>query len=350
MIPIIIVNWNGIEDTKECVSSVLELKGIEYKIFLVDNGSQEEEVLELQALYSKHPKISLHTNPNNLGFSKAHIKIYFDELSGLDTKYIALLNNDTAIEPNWLSELVELAEKKKADMISSKMISYFERDLIDNTGHLMLNTGEILPIGHGENIENHESIIENFGPCAGACLYSKKMIDEIGFFDSYFTTGYEDAEFGLRAMVAGYKSVYAPEAIVYHKKGQSVKKVFNFEYSTMIQTSILYSFFKNVPTINILLALPFIFVKNVLLFIVNILWWRKKFLMVQLKSWVTILNVIRTILIKRKEAKSKQKNRISTFEFIKRTKFFFFFDLKRFWRIFIKRESSAIDQYGHQEN
>lgn len=348
MIPIIIVNWNGIEDTKECVSSVLELKGTEYKIYLIDNGSNEEEVIALQSLYSDHPKISLHTNMNNIGFSKAHIKIYYEELEDQNFEYIALLNNDTSIESNWLTELVKIAKLENADLVSSKMISYFERDTIDNTGHIMLNTGEILPIGHGENIENHNSVIENFGPCAGACLYSKKMIDEIGFFDSYFTTGYEDAEYGLRAIIAGYKSVYAPKAIVYHKKGQSVKKVFNFEYSTMIQTSILYSFFKNVPTINILLALPHLLIKNVILFIVNILWWRKKFLMVQLKSWVTILNVIRTILIKRKEAKSKQKNRISTIEFIKRTKFFFFFDLKRFWRIFIKREASSIDQYGHQ--
>jgi len=345
MIPIIIVNWNGIEDTKECISSVLELEGIQFKIFLVDNGSSEQQVEELQLLYSDHPKISLHLNASNIGFSKAHIKIYEEVLEEQDFAYIALLNNDTIIDSNWLSALVSTAENENADLISSKMISFFNRDLIDNTGHKMLNTGEILPIGHGELITEHDAPIENLGPCAGACLYSKKMIDEIGFFDPYFSTGYEDAEFGLRAVVAGYKAVYAPKAIVYHKMGQSIKKIFNFEYSAMIQTSILYSYFKNIPTLKLILDLPFIILKTILMVIINIVFWRIKYLKVLVKSWVTILNSSRTISIKRKQTAKIRKKQISTLDLFRKTEFFLAFDLKRFYRIIIKREESSIDNY-----
>ena len=344
-IPIIIVNWNGIKDTEECIESVLQIDDIDFMVYLIDNASEEEQQIKLKSLYQDNPKISLHFNTSNIGFSKAHIKIFEEELAQLDCDYIALLNNDTAIEKNWLSELVELAEAKNAHLVSSKMISYYNRNLIDNTGHKMLNTGEILPIGHGEPIEDHNKEFENIGPCAGACLYSKKMIDEIGFFDPYFSTGYEDAEFGLRATIAGYKSIYAPKAIVYHKMGNSVRKIFNFHYTTMIQTSILYSYFKNVPLLNIILSLPFILIKNVLLFIVNIIFLRSKYLKVQIKSWVFILNSAKTISIKRKEISKLHKRRISPLTFLMKTKFFLFFDIKRFWNIFILKRPSAIDSY-----
>lgn len=345
MIPIIIVNWNGIGDTKECIASVQQLEGIDYQIHLIDNGSEEEQVEELVKLYGNDDGVSLHLYPSNIGFAKAHIKIYEEVLSEESCQYIALLNNDTIVDPNWLTEMVQLAEKESAHLISSKMISYFNRELVDNTGHKMLNTGEILPIGHGEHIDNHAQKIENLGSCAGACLYSKKMIEEIGFFDSYFSTGYEDAEFGLRAIIAGYKAVYAPNALVYHKMGQSIKKIFNFEYSAMIQTSILYSYFKNIPTLKLLLDIPFIILKNILMVIINILFWRIKYLKVQIKSWVTILSSFRTIRLKRKETRALRKRSISTLELFRRTEFFLAFDIKRFYRIIIKKEESAIDNY-----
>jgi len=344
-VPIIIVNWNGFEDTKECIESVLQLTDVDFKVYLVDNGSAENQVNALERLCKDKPQISLHLNSSNIGFSKAHIKIYKEELAQLNCKYIALLNNDTIVEKNWLSELIKVAENRNADLISSKMISYFDRDTIDNTGHKMLNTGEIIPIGHGEPVSMHNKEIENLGPCAGACLYSNKMIEEIGFFDPFFSTGYEDAEFGLRAILSGHKSIYAPNAIVYHKMGQSIKKIFNFEYTTMIQTSILYSYFKNAPRLKLLIDLPFIILKHFLLFILNILFWRIRYLKVQLKAWVTIFNLAKTISIKRKKVRKLRKNPISSLEFNRRTDFFLWFDLKRFWRIFIKREASALDTY-----
>jgi len=345
MIPIIIVNWNGFDDTKECIESVLQLTDVNFKIYLVDNASAENQVNALVRFCKDKPEISLHLNDANIGFSKAHIKIYNEELIDLPCKYIALLNNDTIIEKDWLSELIKAAESRSADLISSKMVSYFDRNLIDNTGHKMLNTGEIIPIGHGEPIADHDKEIENMGPCAGACLYSKAMIDEIGFFDPFFSTGYEDAEFGLRAILSGHKSIYAPKAIVYHKMGQSIKKIFNFEYTTMIQTSILYSYFKNAPRLKLLIDLPFIIIKNILLFILNIIFWRSRYLKVQLKAWVTIFNLAKTISIKRKRVRKMRKNPISSLEFNRRTDFFLWFDLKRFWRIYIKKEPSALDTY-----
>ncbi|MBX2816149.1 MAG: hypothetical protein KTR24_09130, partial [Saprospiraceae bacterium] len=132
-------------------------------------------------------------------------------------------------------------------VVASKLIDYFDRRKLDNVGHQMLTTGEVVPIGFGESPQDYTETRENFGSCGGATLYSMDMIRTIGFFDPYFSTGYEDAEFGVRAVVAGYRSVLAPKACVYHKISRSVQKVRNDGYELMIRDAIWYTYFKLMP-------------------------------------------------------------------------------------------------------
>ena len=346
-IPIIIVNWNGIEDTLACMESVLEMPmNPPYHVHLVDNGSKDNQFKKLENKFQNEENVTVHSNKTNLGFTRAHINVYEEILKAQeDIIWVALLNNDTLIKPNWLKELVDTGEQHHADMITAKMLNYFDPESIDNIGHLMLNTGEILPLGHGQHSNDRNEVSENFGSSAGSCLYRKSMIEEIGFFDLYFSTGYEDAEFGLRAIVAGYKSIYAPEAICYHKKGQSVKKIFDGNYTAMIQTSIFYAYFKLVPWPLIIISLPFIFIKGILLFITNLLFLKPKFLGIMIKTWLIILTSWKAIMIQRKKARSRMKNRISIFKLAEKMTFFFWFDVKRFFRIYIYGEQSAWDKY-----
>jgi GT2 family glycosyltransferase len=111
---------------------------------------------------------------------------------------LVLLNNDTVVAEDWLDQLVSFAERTQADLVSSKMVQYYDRQLMDNAGHYLLPTGEILPIGFGKSIDRYGRSFKNRGPCAGAGLYRWDMLRQIGLFDDYFSTGYEDAELGLR--------------------------------------------------------------------------------------------------------------------------------------------------------
>jgi len=345
-VPIIIINWNGIEDTIECISSVKNMVYNEYHIYLIDNGSQNQEGHKLERLYSNDSKITVIQNNHNYGFTKAHIDIWENEIQKQSYKYIVLLNNDTVVDANWLQHLISFAEIQKIDVVSSKMIDFYKRDLMDNAGHQMLNTGEIIPIGFSKSIDLYNNPIENIGACAGACLYRTSMLHKIGFFDPYFTTGYEDAEFGLRAKIAGFKLKYNPNAIVYHKRGKSIKKVFNTAYSEMIQTAILYTYFKLVPFPNIIISLPSIIVKNLSILIVDLVFKRWGYLSIWKQSWINVYKNRKMIRAKRREFYQAISNKtIPFYSFISKTKFFLGFDIERFWRIIILKRQSALDQY-----
>jgi len=135
----------------------------------------------------------------------------------------------------------------------------------------MLNTGEILPLGHGQDSRGFNETNENVGACGGAVLYDTQMIKDMGFFDPFFDTGYEDAEYGLRAKLLGYKCLYVPEAVIYHKVSQSIKKIMNDKYLQRVQINIFYTFFKLMPRSFLWRNTPVVIVKYLLWFVTGFL-------------------------------------------------------------------------------
>lgn len=258
ILPIVILNWNSFEDTHECLQSIFKTKPQNIKIYLMDNGSAATDVEALKSNYGNHPQIELRLFETNLGFAKAH-NILLKELLELNYNYVFLLNNDTVVEESSLKKLQNILDNDPSDMISFKMINYYDRSRMDNAGHRLMTSGEILPKHHGVLTNTVNSSFQNLGPCAGAAVYSMAMLKHIGLFDPFFKTGYEDAELGLRAILASYTSKFHPELMIYHKMGTSIKKVFNYEYSLKIQTNIYYSYLKLIPRQVLLIHLiPFI--------------------------------------------------------------------------------------------
>ena len=344
--PIIIINWNGIQDTHECIDSVLSLQNVNYHIHLIDNNSDNNEGEQLNNYYKSNERLTCHLYNKNYGFTKAHIKIWKEIIIHQPCEYIALLNNDTIVHEDWLFELIQAAKANKAEVVSSKMINYYDRAIMDNAGHFMINTGEIMPIGHGEPIGNYTNCFDNIGACAGACIYKKSMIETIDFFDPYFSTGYEDAEYGLRATISQYRCIFAPKAIVFHKMGQSIKKVFDQSYSIMIQTSILYSYFKLMPLSKILFDIPSFIIKFVSMVIIDILFLRFGYLKLLLISWFNIIKQSKLVINKRKLFYERIDDFIAFSKLNNKINWFLPYDVERFWNIFVNNKKSSIDSYG----
>lgn len=346
VIPVFILNWNGIEDTIECMNSVLELDHNHYVIVLMDNGSENNEGDRLFQEFGMITHVEFIQFEKNLGFCNAHIEAYdIIKTEIADFNFIALLNNDTTVSDTWLKDLEELAEHSGAGIVASKMIQYDNRNKMDNAGHWMLNTGEIMPVGHNRPIEEYNIVKQNLGACGGGCLYRVSMIEDIGFFDPRFTTGYEDAEFGLRAVIAGYKSLFCPTAIVYHKMGNSITKIFNIEYSIMIHSSILYSYFKNVPTFLILITIPSFIVKYLAMAIINIAFRRRDYQTVMLKSLTNTWKSRNEIKVKREQQSKKKLRRAGILSLRGKMTFFLRFDIQRFWNLIVKKRKGSIDTY-----
>ncbi len=331
IIPVIILNWNGIEDTIECMEALL---GQTYKpihIYIVDNASKGDDANIIREKWGHLDNVTLVFNDKNLGFTLAHNEIFRDYiLPNKAYKYVALLNNDTSANPDWLKQLFLTAERESATIVASKMINYFDRKKMDNAGHRMINTAEIVSIGHNEPIELYDKPFVNMGACAGATLYAVDMLRDIGIFDEYFLTGYEDAELGVRANILGYKSIYEPKAIVFHKVSASIRKIVDYNYLLKIQTSVYYSYLKLMPVGVLLINLPSFLFKYLAILIIDIVFLRIMFLKILFHAAYNVFVKERKFIWQQRRAFLGNHKPISSWKIIRKQEFFLWFDFKRF--------------------
>jgi len=215
-ISIIIVNWNGKKLLPECLDGLRCQAYQDFHTILVDNGSNDGSV---DFVIRKYPEVKIVALSWNAGFSAANNTAF----KSVKSKYVALLNNDAVAHPMWLKEMVNALESHKgAGFAASKMLFYDNPDVIDRTGDAYTRAGTGLLRGRGASAGQYNSQEWIFGACAGAALYKTTMLEDIGFFDEDFFLLYEDVDLNFRAQLAGYRCLYVPEAVVYHKTSSSI--------------------------------------------------------------------------------------------------------------------------------
>lgn len=341
-IPVIVLNWNGIEDTRLAVESLLCQKHLS-KIVLIDNSSDSLEVEQMRHLSSMDSRIVLKENDHNLGFGRAHNEV-FRSLRQEGFEYVACLNNDAIADEKWLEEMVNCARNESAAMVASLMVMESKRELVDTAGHQILSTGEIIPRGQEAFISEFSQAQEVVGACAGACLYDLKMLDRLGYFDERFFVGYEDAELGLRAWLCGYKCVYSPKAIVYHKMSSSIGRIRSTTYLSEIQSHIFYTWFKLLPWNIIILQLPAMIFKYAMVVAIDLIFLRFKFLRVMLFGIWKSVRQFPEIRDARNAFFAEHQIDRSFGEIYKNLTPFLAFDIMRFWRFVVLREKSALEK------
>ena len=213
---VIIVSWNGRHLLPDCLNSLQAQKFKKFETIVVDNGSSDGSV---EWVHRHHPEVRVVPLSSNQGFCAANNIGYHL----VDTKYVALLNNDAVAHPLWLESLVDALEKNnQAGFAASKILHYEKPDTIDRAGDSYTRAGVGLLRGRGMSFHAYEKPEWIFGACAAAALYRKGMIDEIGFFDEDFFLLHEDVDLSFRAQLKGYGCLYVPTAEVYHKTSSSI--------------------------------------------------------------------------------------------------------------------------------
>ena len=213
---VIIVSWNGRHLLPDCLNSLQAQKFKKFETIVVDNGSSDGSV---EWVHRHHPEVRVVPLSSNQGFCAANNIGYHS----VDTKYVALLNNDAVAHPLWLESLVDALEKNnQAGFAASKILHYEKPDTIDRAGDSYTRAGVGLLRGRGMSFHAYEKPEWIFGACAAAALYRKGMIDEIGFFDEDFFLLHEDVDLSFRAQLKGYGCLYVPTAEVYHKTSSSI--------------------------------------------------------------------------------------------------------------------------------
>jgi len=238
---IIIPNFNGKQFLKVCLDSIKNQNHIFYEVIIIDNASSDGSV---QYIHENYPEFTLIQNKENLGFAAA----VNQGIKSSSSEYIFLLNNDVELEQDSISNLLKCIKKDKNIFgVSSKMIQYTDRSKMDDAGDEYTILGWTRKVGDGKSPELYNAERETFSVCAGAALYRKSILDELGYFDEKFFAYMEDVDISYRARIRGYKCVYCPDAVVYHfGSGTSGSRYNEFKIRLAARNNV-YVPYKNMP-------------------------------------------------------------------------------------------------------
>jgi len=258
-VSVIIVNWNGKQHLEECLGSLSKQTFKSFETILVDNGSADGSI---EFVETNFPAAKIVRLDKNEGFCRGN-NIGLQHARG---DFIALLNNDTLVDMYWLEELYRaLTKHSHVAICASCIVNYYSRDVLDTAGDGFDLCGVGYKIGEGMPVTEFQEERYVFGACAGAALYKRSMIDEIGFFDEGFFAVGEDLDLSFRARLAGYKCLYVPGAIVYHKVNRTLGRNSDF-LLYQSRRNVEYTFFKNMPFPLIIAILPLHIIYNLLTF------------------------------------------------------------------------------------
>ncbi len=215
LVSIIILNWNGIDFTKKCLASIKSNTSYpNYEIIIIDNGSKAKEIMELKKIHAKGIVNRLILNKSNKGFSGGNNQ----GIKAAKGDYLLLLNNDTTLTKNWLTELVKTAEKdKKIGVVGPDIESYYQPGIIFGGGYV--DDSGIARHSYAKK----ESDAEQVG---GAALFFKReVLEKIGGLDEGFNPIYfEETDFCTRTRRAGFRVVFTPKSKIVHFEGGIMKK------------------------------------------------------------------------------------------------------------------------------
>lgn len=197
----------------ECLTSVTLTQYPNFELILVDNGSIDGSAEFVKKNYGL--KIKVLENKKNLGFSEG----FNSGIRISRGKYIALLSNDMTVGPNWLEPIIELMETQpNVGLAGFKRLLYKKSNILDGIGGNLYLCGRVKIIGFLEiDKGQYDSYRDDIDYIGGAMVLRKKVIDEIGAFDPDYIIFSEDCDLCFKIRRQGYKTVYVPKAVIWHK-------------------------------------------------------------------------------------------------------------------------------------
>jgi len=216
-VSIIILNWNGLENTFECLDSLKKIAYHNYEVIVVDNASINDEAVLLEDKYGNY--ISVIRNKKNFGFCGGN-NIGIKKAIENKADYVLLLNNDTTVEPDFLDELVKVAQQdKKIGIIGAEIFDYFTKKPVFTNAKLDAK----LKLERRLDYLNSSKSWWETEVISGACeMIRADCVTKYNLLlDENIFLYCDEIDICLRAKHAGYKIAVAGKSKIYHKEGMS---------------------------------------------------------------------------------------------------------------------------------
>jgi GT2 family glycosyltransferase len=232
IISIIIVTYNNEHDIKNCLNSIYNQNDVQPEVFLIDNASKD---ITVQIVQKEFPQVRLLLNKRNLGY--AHANNQGINLS--QGKYLLLLNPDARLKPDALFKMMNFMDANlQYSALAPKLLNpdeSIQASLREFPSYQILFweiTGLSRLFPHHRYFGrwrmgyfDYNKIAEIDQPLASCLLIRKQVFEKIGQFDEIFPIFFNDVDFSKRMKKAGFKTVYLPDAEVYHYRGASTSQV-----------------------------------------------------------------------------------------------------------------------------
>ena len=217
---IIILNYNAGRLLLNCVESVFKTSYNNLEVLVVDNASKDQSHKKCKERFNE---IILIENKQNLGYCEGN-NVGIRQASG---EFIVILNPDTIVDHNWITELVTAYRECGEGLYQPKIISLYEKNILQSTGNMINLFGFGFARDKGIFDSNKRDKIERVGYASGTCLFtSQKVLKNIGLFDPFLFLYHDDLDLGWRAAQLDIKSYYVPSSAVYHVES------YNFRWSS----------------------------------------------------------------------------------------------------------------------
>ncbi|MFW9875783.1 MAG: glycosyltransferase family 2 protein [Candidatus Thorarchaeota archaeon] len=225
-VSIIFPNWNGKNDTIECLTSLAKLDYPKSKmeIIITDNGSEDGSLEAIEKKFSEIEnegwyKLKLIENKENRGAPAAYNQC-LKEINK-DYNYAWKLDNDVILNPKSLIGLIKVGESmEKIGIIGGNELSYHEKNKVRTIGTLFSSlTKEYHPyVGKDYNKISYQYYNVDVTP-GTSTLIKKAVIEKIGNFNEIYFVYYDDVDFCWRSKKEGFKIVGVKKSLIWHKKG-----------------------------------------------------------------------------------------------------------------------------------
>lgn len=267
-VSIVVSNYNGLQLNLviDSLASILACDYPNYEVFLVDNASTDKSVQVIKRKLGKNRKLKIISNPVNM-YSQG-LNLGIEKSQG---EYIAFFNNDIEFKQGYFQKIIRTFKKNpKVALIQGKLLYFYDHKLMDSAGETMDIYGNPITIGAGETDENQfDNQTEILSASGSASVIRRSVLNTIGNFDSDYCIGYEDMDLALRLRLKGFKVLYHPKVVIYHKRGKT-------DLSPMVRVKVRWHFnknrlatmIKNYPTLLLIKALPI----TILLYMAAGLW------------------------------------------------------------------------------